>query len=267
VCMEALGLWLDVSGVDTNMHFATLAPSFQAHLTSISVERRMTPRNLFGIFGSLMWANYAVVRAPLCSYSVLLGTIRSIARDIVHRTTDWDKLVDLTDDTVDEIHQFIEEAVGAKVTLAELRQTDPCVEWWTDASDSELAWVTEEMGIPWAGGCRNSRPKIYEAELEAMVLALAEADRPVVVNCDNRAAMHALVKGHSKTEAGNQMLQWLQTGLRTRYIYVRWVPSQCNCSDPLTRGLKCFPRHACPCTHRGEIMPIRWAPRRRHLST
>eukprot|EP00760_Papus_ankaliazontas_P015915 PhM_4_TR16744/c1_g1_i13/m.79412 len=256
--MEAVGLSLDVSHSDVWEHFATVSPTFRQHLLDIDIVAVTTPRQLFGVFGSLMWGNYAILRRPLSAYHRTLQAVRETAKRVVGHEARWDAAADISDETRAELRAFVAEVASARVTLRDLRRRPPSEEWWTDASDTELAWVTERCGQLAAGTWVNNRSTIYEAELEAMVVALAKATGPVVINCDNQASVSALVKGHSKTATGNEMLRWLSENLRTDTVYVRWVPSQCNRSDPLTRNLRSVPCHPSPCTHRGPPQHIRW---------
>eukprot|EP00760_Papus_ankaliazontas_P020399 PhM_4_TR18429/c0_g1_i4/m.85119 len=214
-----------------------------------------------------MWGNCAILRTPLSAYPHTLQTVRETARRVVGQELLWDRPADITAETRVELQAFVAEVARAKVTLRDLQRRPPTEEWWTDASDKELAWITERCGQLIAATWPNNRSTIYEAELEAMVVALAKATGPVVINCDNQASASALVKGHSRTATGNEMLRWLDEHLRTDTVYVRWVPSQCNRSDPLTRNLCSVPCHPAPCVHRGPLQHIRWRKKKREGET
>jgi len=266
--MSCLGLQLDCSGDDVDDHFATLDTKFLENL-KISREQLcldMTPREFYQVFGSLMWANFAIMRQPLARWIHGLEYVRMKSRDLVSDQKLWDIRCAVPQEVREDLYEMIDEALVAKITLRDLTIPHPDEILWSDASSFALAYVKEGYSGSYALSRTYAGLAIYAAELLAASECLnsTTSDHPLQV-VDNRGAGFSLVKGHSSTRAGNIILNRLWENWNSdKKAWVAWTPSGCNKSDPTSRGCGALPMlPPGPCQHVEEPRPILWRGRKK----
>lgn len=250
--LDALGLHFDVSADQVEDHFVTMGKDFKAHLLEERGVR--SARQLFGAFGALMWAVYTVWRVPLCQFPLIRNRVRDVASAIMSGRQKWDDPLELSSAEQNELSFMRKAAANATWTLKDLGDTE-AQEWWTDASDHTLALI---LGNALATK-QTSYESIFASELEAVVAAVVASTSSVVkVNCDNMAVCQAVLKGRSKTPAGDQMLRWMVEHMTAERVQMNWVPSECNVADAPTRGVPFIGVHSLPCQHKKFLGATTW---------
>lgn len=251
--MTCLGLALDCSHESSLDHFAELEPTFKEQLRNHMTRNICTPRDYFEFFGTLMWANYAILKKPLALWSEALQHMRHLAQQVYDDPKRWDIPAPMPENALTELRKMGALALEGRVTLADLKGKVPQQEIWTDASSHSLAWIAAKSYAQTGHEYR----KIYHAEMAAAINAMIWAQEPATVSIDNTAALRAIRKGHSATHTGNEMIRFLYHNISPRAnIWLRYVPSKCNRADPLTRGSSLVPRHNC--IHRSEPVRLTW---------
>jgi len=260
VTMDALGLHFDVSSFDIDDHFVELQSKFRDTMAANEalIGSRMTPRQYFQVFGSCMWANYAVARQPLCKWSNALGTLRQMALTIHQgdRQELWDEAVDVSLVAMQELRNMSVTLRNSRRTLRSLKDVDPDTDIFTDAS--KWAWGYLSTAPRLAGAHRtHSIQDIFVAELLAACDAwYTLASKVPNLHVDNTAAIGALVKGHSSTGRGNLILGRLYQCLPVNArAWVTTVPTTCQRADLLSRGVIAA---GPPCGHQHVTKPVGW---------
>jgi len=264
--LRCLGLLLDVTSDDVEQHFATLDEDFVSALSgyAANIRDKMTPRELFQVFGSLMWANFAIMRQPLARWSTALDHIRETARMMYKNPDAWDSPVSVPATVQDELNEMIEIAKVATLTLKDLFQPSTNSTQWSDACSTCFGYLRYSEGSVYGLSRSFEGLDIYTAELLAGADSLASASDVPVQIMDNQPAIRALIKGHSTTKAGNLIIRRLWETFAQPTAYVSWAPSGCNHSDPMSRGCGRYPvtvQSGAPCIHVRAPEQLRWTPR------
>jgi len=260
VTMDALGLHFDVSSPDIDDHYVELQSKFKENMAENEalISSRMTPRQYFQVFGSCMWANYAVARQPLCRWSTALATIRSMAISLHRdgRRESWDEAVDVDPIAVRELFDMSRLLCNCRRTFRSLKNVSSDTDVFTDASQWAWGYLTTAPHL--AGEHRtHSIQDIFVAELLAACDAwYTLASKVPNLHVDNTAAVGALLKGHSSTGRGNLILsrlyQFLPLDARA---WVTTVPTACQRADLLSRGVYAAGPH---CGHNHVSRPAGW---------
>lgn len=260
--MDCLGLTLDVTGATKNEHFASLSQAYKENLRHLkgTLNVVMSPRELYQVYGSLMWANYAIIRAPLAKWPHALELIRSCGRNLHGRDRDsWDERIEISGTVTDELHQMIDEALIARVYYNSLVKQQPSCKIWTDASSLGAGWVREDKHGHLVAGQQLPDMFIFVSELMAAADAFLSEPVGAQIAIDNTAAQRALIRGHSSTAAGNvvmkRLYEQLPAGCRSEVLR---VPSGCNRADALSRGKVRIPVFTQPCPHETAPVDVRW---------
>jgi len=242
VTMDAIGLHFDVSSSDIDEHFVELQTKFKDIMAENEalISSRMTPRQYFQVFGSCMWANYAVARQPLCRWSAALATIRNMAISLHRdgRRESWDETVDVDPVAVRELYDMSKLLRDCRRTMRSLKNISADTDIFTDASQWAWGYLTTAPQL--AGEHRmHSIQDIFVAELLAACDAwYTLASEVPNIHVDNTAAVGALLRGHSSTGRGNLILsrlyQFLPIDARA---WVTTVPTACQRADLLSRGV------------------------------
>lgn len=226
--VELLGLV-----VDTRDHSVALSEKNQARIREAleKLGKLQTPRTVYGVFGTVMWALYAVARHPLCQYE---DFIRIIGRIAPQSRDGWDDVIQLKPEEWKSVQMAASEAMKCK-WKRENHKT-PTVALWTDASSRALGWVLELTRGDFCASQQVEGESIFLRELTAMVRGAQAASmigRTITVLGDNTAAVTACRKGFSKNRKANVLLRRLY---RMAPIWTAWVSTKVQRADALTRG-------------------------------
>lgn len=262
----ALGLFLDCSAEDVNDHWASLQPTFVENLKMAkeTITGTMTPRDVYAIFGSIMWANHAIMHQPLARWGHILEHVRSISREIFLDQKKWDIHGTIPEQAQDDLRDMIEEALSAKVTLRDLLTPKYTEVLWSDASNAMMGYLRQAEGSVKGISRTYKGLTIYAAELLAGADALNSSTGTPLLMIDNQSALRSLIKGHSSVLAGNIILRrlWEETTAEQHRI-AAWIQSACNRSDPLSRGYGMYPIFAdFRDSHEGPLTNIQWTGKR-----
>ena len=263
--MSCVGLFLDCSSDDVMEHFATLDPAFLKNLESAipTITDIMTPRELYRIFGALMWANHAVMGQPLARWNEALEYVRATSRELFYERLQWDRPEQVPTGAQRDLREMVAEALVAKVTLRSLMVPIPTEILWSDACSACFGYLREGEDAVYGLSRTYEGLGIYSAELLVAADCLNSAQGTPLQVVDNQGALRALVKGHSSTRAGNIILHRLWQGWGAeKQAMTCWAPSECNKVDPLSRGHGGYPSKRWaprgPCEHCSLPTPIRW---------
>jgi hypothetical protein len=231
--MEVLGIQFDLED-----HSASVTRTMRGRLETMEGAAPTTSlRDLAQVVGTVLWANWTVAREPLCTWVHVLGHIRDMGR-AGHRAT-WDsewRVPPLVHQELVAIAGRIRRARYG-VCLGAGGGTHPLHTWYADASStgSGLVQQTFSRYEVWEGGAWPS--PIYLGELGTLIVALLQRPQGYSVS-DNRAALQAVVRGHSGSEKGNLLLRILvRNMLSTEQLQVAWVPTAYNPADAPSRGV------------------------------
>jgi hypothetical protein len=228
--LEVLGIALDVQAKTakiTQKSHAVLE-EFSQHL-----DRTMSVKSFLHFFGHAGFLTYAIARHPLCLIPRAMGHLRRIGRSRGSLTT-----IELSEADMEEARSWIAYLKDASYTPRpvpnELRERG----YATDASTTGLGIVDVTSGIL---TCAQTRAEmaptsIHLGEMAAgLIAAHVCATEGAVWTTDNMTVFHALVKGHSGSEAIDEMLRvWISMAPIPRAV--RWVPTSIQPADGLSRG-------------------------------
>eukprot|EP00760_Papus_ankaliazontas_P033418 PhM_4_TR6328/c1_g1_i2/m.1933 len=241
--IEALGVVIDL-----DEGRITLAPKNAERLVA-SVEQlreHPTPRTLFGVFGTALWALYAVARSPLCCHE---GFVRIISRHSPSSREQWDDPIVLAPVEWDIIRSTVSTALASSWRARPPVLAKPPLPVWTDASSTGLGWVFEAGPQEWWTSLEVPGEAIFLRELLAMargVHAVHEAGGTAAVLGDNAAAVQACRRGYSRNPKANVILRRL---VDIAPAWFAWVPTTMQRADALTRG-EVVPGMSQPCVAR-----------------
>jgi len=261
--MEALGLYWNVETADPLEHFVALTVDFKVKLRVAYVQylESSTPRSLFRVMGSVMWAIYTILRRPLAAYPAVMNEIRKVAKRVQGEPrTIWDDILPGPSAELRyELESLINDSVVARLTLGALRTCPPTRTVWSDASNYAWGYVQQDDEGFRVASLGHDIADIFVAELLAAAdlwFTMASEGGFPVLSVDNTGATHSLLKGHSRNKAGDLILRRLAESLPPdSRAFVRWVPTGCNVADEPSR-CRSLTRVPCRCEH--ETVPIRW---------
>jgi hypothetical protein len=209
-------------------------------------------------FGTVLWINHATMRTPLCFFHEVMEQLRSIARK-----GDWKGRSAIVGSTLKQMHALHRAACSAVWKLQPTRTVQQSL--WTDASTIGMGAVVTQLAEvleTWSWEGQLPQRAIFCAELLAGHLgakAIVPDETSFEWITDNDAASRAMRRGHSSSRLGDKILEhWIGRGPPTM---VTLVPSACNISDPLSRGINGVGPF---CAHSHPTAICRWRPPRRH---
>lgn len=220
--MEALGV------VFTDKGAISLQDKSKMSLTDPG--QILTIRELYGLLGRMVWANYAVQRTSLLQHGGLLHLASSLAGKAASET--WDSPHSVPQHDLTKLYE-----AAAKLATVEWvpRALAPSEQWWVDASQNGLGWLVENRGRTGVISLELKDVHINWKELIAIWVAVRTATRAVTVVTDSRTAFNAVKKGHTHSEAGNAIMRRLVADAKHQ-INVAWVPSEAQKADGISRG-------------------------------
>jgi hypothetical protein len=228
--LEALGIALD-----TRQRTARITPKSHAILSEFDrqLHRTMSVKTFLHFFGHAGFLTYAIARHPLCLIPRAMGHLRRIGRargalEEIH----------LSDPDIAEARSWIAALKEAEYTplpyLAEPRE----VGYATDASTTGVGIVGyRDVTFSCARMLGTISPtSIHLGEMAAGLLAAFTCGAEGSVwTTDNKIAFHAMLKGHSGSEAVDEILRlWIAVAPLPRAV--RWVPTTLMPADGLSRG-------------------------------
>jgi hypothetical protein len=241
--MDAVGLHFDVSHPHEEEHFVTVTDKYKEVLRQgkDKIRLTMTARDILTSFGQLMWPAYAVGREPLCRYPRVMNLVRRVARGT--EDNGWEAQWNLTPEESEEFKRFYEKAQEYRLTLRDLQLGTVKTELWTDASSFARGYVkvTKDRQHEVASVPHEDLP-IFVAELlaaaEAILTLHNESEwKNTISYIDNQAAVTALNKGHSASEAGDLILRKLDEKVKNAGgNKIQWIKSDSNIADAPSRG-------------------------------
>ena len=208
-----------------------------------------------------MWANHVVIRRPLAIWEAALTQLRAMGTRLAENATFWDVAETIPSAAIAELHAMCEYACEARITFQELSLPMGPTHVWTDASERALGWVLEDhtQGRQLMTTRSHTFGNIFTAELYAAVLGVYNVPPGSTIHVDNRAALAALEKGHSRTRGGNILIRALALqGSSGGRFGACWVPSGCNRADAVSRSVLKVPQFLVSCPHESEVRGVRW---------
>jgi len=222
-------------------------------------------------FGTGMWVNFAIIRAPLCLFHDAMALVRRACTKAIQHNNEqaWNSTVVLTRTERSAVRRLSQLWLKAAFTTAAEDQR-PEAESFSDASTLGLAWslrdaVTKKIILEDSQPATCESGLIYLHEIVASAIPLVEAAHRGyrVINSwiDNQPARDAWVRGHTtNTEADRAMATAIRAGASpTR---VTWLPSECNLRmDARSRQWEIEPPTIPTdmiCQHPHEAKTVRW---------
>lgn len=221
--MEALGIIL------TDVGSITLKESAKEDLTHPKAVS--TIRDLFGLIGKMVWANYAVKRTSLLQ----LGNLLQLASDMAAKasSSSWDSPHGVPQEewlrlTVASAQLATSEWVPRQQAFKNL--------WWVDASQKGLGWVEDHVGCTGVHHAPLNAIHINWKELIAIWVAIKHAKAPITIVTDSRTAYSAMSKGHTHSRAGNTLMRRIVADTK-HPVQIAWVPSESQKADSVSRAI------------------------------
>jgi hypothetical protein len=228
--LEVLGIALDVREKSARITRKSLAilQEFERHL-----GRSMSAKAFLHFFGHAGFLTYAVARHPLCLIPHAMSHVRRIGR-----ARGSLKTIELSDADIEEAKAWIAYLTSVSYVVKAQRAYHHEHGYATDASTTGLGIVgfsTENVVCAQMPAAMAST-SIHLGEMAAgLVAAHACATDGAVWTTDNMTVYHALLRGHSGSEAIDEMLRvWISTAPVPRAV--RWVPTKLQPADGLSRG-------------------------------
>jgi len=202
-------------------------------------SKELSHAMFLGAFGTCGWANYSLLRTPLCLLPYLMARLRAVCR-----TQKWGQMMRLSVEEKKELKAWADSCSAAVLSCDDEALDDKeCTIAWTDASGEFIAGIKQAQGRDadtfWLP---NETGAIYEAELLGEAIATSLWARPkeqLLVVGDNTAAVRALQKGHSSSDVGDRILRELVRQLHSSVsLWTAWTPTHLQRADPLTRPNK-----------------------------
>eukprot|EP00760_Papus_ankaliazontas_P020021 PhM_4_TR18093/c1_g1_i2/m.49220 len=196
-----------------------------------ALQVECTPRKIYRVFGTALWALYAVNRTPLCHHETLVSLV---AESAPTNRLSWDDRCIPSPQLLGKLKEAVEAALNGGWSAPKIAKPPP-VAVWSDASLRALGWVFHgNTAESWAS-LEAEGESIFLRELLAMVMGARAASKfgtPVLFG-DNTAAVHAILKGYSRNKKANVLLRKMAPSCP---VLVTWVPTAQQRADPLTRG-------------------------------
>jgi hypothetical protein len=228
--LEVLGIALDVQ-----RKTASITGKSRAVLDEFSqrLDRTMSVKSFLHFFGHAGFLTYAIARHPLCLIPRAMAHLRRIGRARGSLRT-----IELSDPDMEEARAWIAYLAEASYVVTPGRHEQAEHGYATDASTTGLGIVafagpTLECAQMLAQMAPTS---IHLGEMAAgLIAAHAGATEGAVWTTDNMTVYHALLRGHSGSEAIDEMLRvWISMAPVPRAV--RWVPTSLQPADGLSRG-------------------------------
>ena len=192
--------------------------------------------DILRLAGKIIFANYAIIRRPLAFLPSLLESVRKASTRLFHHDS---QLIEIPTELITEI-QDLKRWWDMSPTLTRMKKPRllPITNTsWSDASTHTVAVVHETSQHDLIGHITHTPvdPKqVYLLELLAILFAAKTTTSPREIVTDSQIAARALVKGHTHSALGNELIAHiLQEDV---FKSVRWVDTTKQRADPITRG-------------------------------
>jgi hypothetical protein len=234
---EGGGHQLEVLGVALNVREKTARITAKSRTVleefSQCLNRTMSVKSFLHFFGHAGFLTYAVARHPLCLIPRAMSHLRRIGR-----ARGSLKTMTLSDPDLAEARAWITYLTDAFYVMDPARDRQDEHGYATDASTTGLGIVDfTRLRVKCAQMQAEMAPtSIHLGEMAAgLIAAHACATEGAVWTTDNMTVFHALLKGHSGSEAIDEMLRvWISMAPVPRAV--RWVSTSLQPADGLSRG-------------------------------
>jgi hypothetical protein len=234
---EGGGHQLDALGISFNVRERTARITQKSHGILGDFERclnrTMSVKTFLHFFGHAGFLTYAIARYPLCLVPRAMKHLRRIGRARGSLAE-----IELSEPDLAEARSWIAALKEAEFTPLPCPLVSPEVEYATDASTTGVGVVGSTGDLFRCAQMRAevSPTSIHLGEMAAGLLAAFTCDvHGGVWTTDNMIAFHAMLKGHSGSEAIDEMLRiWITVAPLPRAV--RWVPTTLMPADGLSRG-------------------------------
>jgi hypothetical protein len=257
---EGGGHELDVLGIALNVRDKTAKITSKSHEVLEEFDRQlgrlMSVKAFLHFFGHAGYLTYAIARHPLCLIPRVMRQLRRIGRSQGSL-----KEVELSDADIDEARKWIAYLKAVIFVAQPPRLEQDESGYATDASTTGVGvvgYVTQSFQCSQMQAAM-APTSIHLGEMAAgLIAAHACGTEGAVWTTDNMTAFHAMLKGHSGSEAIDEMLRlWIALAPIPRAV--RWVPTTIQPADGLSRG---EPPRVEELRNRSwmssEPVPIRW---------
>jgi hypothetical protein len=228
--LEVLGVALDVQDKTARITGKSRAVLEEF---SQSLNHVMSVKAFLHFFGHAGFLTYAVARHPLCLIPRAMNHLRRIGR-----ARGSLKTIALSDPDLTEARAWINYLTDAFYVMIPARYQQDEHGYATDASTTGLGIVDfTSLRVKCAQMRAEMAPtSIHLGEMAAgLIAAHACATEGAVWTTDNMTVFHALLRGHSGSEAIDEMLRvWISLAPVPRAV--RWVPTSLQPADGLSRG-------------------------------
>ena len=246
----ALGLHIDLR----DQQRQTVRPSDAAIAELCKLRstffREPTPANFFAFTGKIMYFSF-VGAEPICMLNDsddetptvrFMDFLRSQSRRVLNkRDVEWHTPDPVTfNDAVQRQCDQARDLVRNIIVIGDQRQSTPRTESYADASNNFIAGISSNTNDVFVIKAYIPSNRIAAGELISQAIAcLLFGSESHIAAGDNTNAHWALVKGHTASSLGDEILRWMFHCVRAGVLhwpaYAAWVPSKCNRADPLTR--------------------------------
>ena len=235
-CLKILGICINFA-----LHTATLSEKIDT-----KIHGPFTARSFMQIFGTILFANYAIGKQGLAFFPSLMEAARKACK--TGQKEGWDVHLEVAEAAMNEAI-----TLATDLNAAVLRPCEPIVRTnevlWTDASITHGAAVMEHEDKDcfqvWQWRDLFEGPitakKIFKLEASALYLgfvAFVDEGGPsahLLLVGDNQGLVRAMVKGHSSSAFVDGVIRGL-AWIRTNLLESAWIQTNKMRADPLTRG-------------------------------
>ena len=208
-----------------------------------------TPIDFFVWFGHANYINFTVGKIPLCKFRALMNGAREMAAQAT--SSSWHTALPkpLGQDVLQQAEILTQALTDAR--CKETNLSTPATTLWTDACTRGLGMVVQLQQEVTGTNVPFSVPqtRIFVAEVGSCIFRHTLQGNNYVWAVDNTAAGRAVLKGHSPSAAGDEILRrWIDSGLLPSHV--KLVPTVCQRADLLSRGdhqisPECTHNHQC----------------------
>ena len=201
-------------------------------------------REIFELFGGLIWADYVMCR-PLWLRAEALAALQALAKEVQR---DYDRKVKLAEYAHTNVKKWIEEVILNEWASPpqRVRPSEAHELLFSDASSTGGAWIRvfKDQIVGGDAWKHSEDLHIYYQELFAMCEAAKHSGcNPSNVHIvDNAPVVGSATRGHSSSYPANVLLRATFGHQRPS---VWWAPTDKQLADPFTRGQK-LPSLPCP---------------------
>jgi len=223
-------------------------------------------------FGTGMWVNFAIIRAPLCLFHDAMQLVRRGCTKAVEAPDGdaWNSTVVLSGTERAAVRRLSQLWLTAKWTELPTDKR-PAAESFSDASTFGLAWslceaVTKRIILEDSQSAACESKDIYLHEIVASAIPLVEAAhrgfRILRSYIDNLPARDSWVRGHTTSIQGDRaMATAIRAGAAPTLF--TWLPSECNMRmDARSRQWEIHPPtipDEMICHHPHDTKAVRWS--------